>query len=255
MITIKLLGGAKKIFATDKLELEFDNHSLSELLDYLLENKPNNSPDFDVNNILIAVNGIDSSAIDGKNTKLSSDDIVTIIPVIHGGSRIQLKYGSKNVELFQIKKNSGSEINLDSLRLQFPKLLLQGISSKFLLGKSHAQKIIYLSIASKSDNLILAKKIETDILMRFACTNQISQAISKVGINQKDDFVIIAIGTKANLNKIFQFLKPYLRTNPLYQNNSNFLKKEFSISKQQLECIDSKTPLEDILVEKASVLF
>ena len=255
MITTKFLGGAKKIFATDKIELDFDNRRISELLEYLLQNKPETSPDFDVNNILIAVNGMDSSAIDGKDTMLSSGDIVTIIPVIHGGSRLQLKFGTYNVELFDVKKNDNLELNLDSLREKFPKLLLQTISSKFLLGRNHAQKILHLSFKSQADGLLLSKKLETDILMRFAATNQISQAISKIGTKQKNDFVVIAIGAKINLDKIHQFLKPYLNSKPLSQNNSNFLKKEFGVTKHQLDCVNSKTPLEDILVEKASILF
>jgi len=39
------------------------------------------------------------------------------------------------------------------------------------------------------------------------------------------------------------------------KNNESFLKKYFKITKIHLDTVYSKTPLEDILVEKASILF
>ncbi|RMW33983.1 MAG: thiamine biosynthesis protein ThiS, partial [Nitrosopumilus sp.] len=57
MITVKLVGGAKKSFSTEKLELEKSDITITELLDALLERKPTDSPELDTENILIAVNG------------------------------------------------------------------------------------------------------------------------------------------------------------------------------------------------------
>ena len=58
MITVKLLGGARKSFASDKLEIQSDSMSISSLLDQLQESIPVASPPLDSNNILIAVNEI-----------------------------------------------------------------------------------------------------------------------------------------------------------------------------------------------------
>ena len=85
MIQVKLLGGAKKSFSTDSIKIEKNNITVQELLDILLDSKPENTIEFDEKNILIAVNGVDSSALDGKNTILQDNDTVSIIPVIHGG--------------------------------------------------------------------------------------------------------------------------------------------------------------------------
>jgi hypothetical protein len=38
------------------------------------------------------------------------------------------------------------------------------------------------------------------------------------------------------------------------KNNDLFIKKYFNISKKHIDTVYSKTPLEDILVEKASIL-
>ena len=42
---------------------------------------------------------------------------------------------------------------------------------------------------------------------------------------------------------------------PLFlKNNNSFLKKHFNISKKHIDTVYSQNPLEDILVEKASIL-
>ncbi len=102
---------------------------------------------------------------------------------------------------------------------------------------------------------MIAKKIETDILMRFACTTQISEAIKRVGIKPKKNFILIAMGPIRYLNNLYDELNPVLNSKPFSKNNEAFLKKEFHISKKQINCIQSKTPLEDILAEKAAILF
>ena len=255
MVTVKLLGGAKKSFSTEKIELDVENLTIDELLSNLLKNKPNNTPVLDTKNILVAVNGVDSSALEGRATKISKDDIVSIIPVIHGGSsRIKLKIGRNQVELIHIKSKHGlDESFLDSLRKKYPKLIIQAISSKFILNSNHAKKIIMLSLDSKKNNTLLSNKIETDMLMRFACTTQISDAISKAGINPNTLFTIISIGHKSIQDKLYKELEHFLSKSKI--NAESFLKKEFKISKKHLNAVSSKTPLEDILVEKSAVLF
>jgi len=85
MIKVKLIGGAKKSFLKDQLDIDISNITISELISILLKLKPENYPELDTQNILIAINGVDSSAMDGKSTLIKNDDLVSIIPVIHGG--------------------------------------------------------------------------------------------------------------------------------------------------------------------------
>ena len=256
MITIKLLGGAKKALATDKLEFEKDNSTISELLDFLQTKIPKNMPLLDIKNILVAVNGIDSSALDGFATKIKDGDNVSIIPVIHGGSqRMQFQIFNNTVEIIGMKCIDDPIDFLDDLRKKYPDLVIQGIRPCFILGPNHVKKIIAISMAAQKDGIMLSNKIETDILMRFACTKQISVAIQKVGLQRKKDFVLIITGKKQSLNKLFYEVRDHLKSNLISIKNSTFLKKEFMISKKQLETVISKTPLEDLLAEKAAVLF
>ena len=79
MITIKLIGGATKSFNSDKLEIDKSDISIHELLELLLKTKPDNTSNLDVENILIAINGSDSSAMNGKDTIVTDGDIVSCL--------------------------------------------------------------------------------------------------------------------------------------------------------------------------------
>ena len=100
---MKLLGGAKKSFSTDRIVLEKKTDTINELISHLVEMKPKDTLEFDTKNLLIAVNGVDSSALKGYDTKLSDNDEISIIPVIHGGSRrIQFSIDKSSVEIFDV---------------------------------------------------------------------------------------------------------------------------------------------------------
>ena len=90
MIVVKFLGGAKKSFNSDQLKIDESDIPIRDLLELLLKLKPRDTSDLDFENILIAVNGSDSSAMEGKSTIVRNGDVVSIIPVIHGGSSKKL---------------------------------------------------------------------------------------------------------------------------------------------------------------------
>ena len=191
MITVNFTGGAKKWFNLAQITIEKNDLNIQQLLNHLIEIKPKDTINFDTKNLLIAVNGIDSSALHGFETKLKSNDFVNIIPVIHGGSnqRIKFKILNQNIELFKCKKTKIIDsIFLDSLRIEFPDLVIQAISSNFILSNEHVKKIL--------PNLI----------------------------------------------------------NSSFYTNPKILEHYFKTSKKNIDAINSKTPLEDLLTEKASIL-
>ena len=256
MITINFTGGAKKWFNLENLSIDKQDLNIQQLLKHLIDIKPKDTVDFDDSNLLIVINGIDSSALNGFETKLKPNDIVNIIPVIHGGSeeRIKFKIFNQNIELFEFKKISNiADDFLASLRAEFPNLVIQAISSNFILNRDYVKKILSLSILAKKHNTLLSKKLEVDILLRFAGTTQISVAINHLGITRNQKFLLIVIGEKLFLNKLYKNIFPHL-VSPFSNNNSFILKNYFNISKKSLDAIDSKTQLEDFLVEKASIL-
>jgi len=256
MFTVKLVGGAKKSFPTEYLEIDKSDISIQELIDLLLELKPTNSPKLDTENVLIAINGADSSAMDGKFTKIKNNDLVSIIPIIHGGSskKMTFEYSKKQIQIIEIKGNKSINITfIDELRKKYPKILFQAVSSNFILNAYHLKKIIALSFESEKNNILLSNKLETDILMRFALTTQISDAIKNTGIKPSLNFILIAIGNKKILDSLCDELLP-LSTNLFSKNNSLYLRNHFKITKKHLDSVHSKNPLEDILIEKAAIL-
>ena len=256
MFTVKFVGGAKKSFLTEQLKIDKSDISIQELINLLLELKPADSPKLDTENVLIAINGSDSSAMDGKHTKIKNNDLVSIIPVIHGGSfkKITFETSKKQIQVIEIKGQKSINVKfLDKLRKKYPKIIFQAISSNFILNNYHLKKIILLSLESKKNDILLSNKLETDILMRFALTTQISDAIKNIGIKPNTNFILIAIGNKKNLNSLYRELLP-MSVNIFSKNNDLYLKKYFKITKKHLDSIYSKNPLEDILVEKAAIL-
>jgi len=256
LIQIRFLGGARKSFSADSLTLDCDRLVLEELLDVLQTKKPEGTPDLDVDNILVAVNGADSSAMDGKKTVIGSGDVVSIIPVIHGGAPAEFSIGKTRVAVFPIRGSRALDYGfLDSLRARFPKATIQAVSSKFVLSLSHIEKIIAISLESKKRGILLSDKLETDILLRFASATQISKAISDLGMRPGRDFVVIALGTRFSVEKIGKELRDMADPGILSQKNAGHIRKHFGIPKRQLDSVSSETPLEDILQERASVLF
>ena len=256
MIMIKLVGGAKKSFFTDTLKIDKFDISIQELLDLLLELKPVNTPKLDIENILIAINGVDSSAMEGKMTNIKNDDVVSIIPVIHGGSskRLIFNVSTKLIQVIEIQGQKQIDVTyLDTLRKQFPGIKLQAISSNFILNNYHLKKIISLSVSSDKNDILLSNKFEMDILMRFAISSQISSAINSAGIKPKQNFVLIALGNKKILDALYKELN-FISVKIFSKDNTLFLKKYFKITDTQLNTVLSKNPLEDILIEKAAIL-
>ena len=119
MITVNFIGGARKSFQTDSLKITQNIDTISEMISHLISKKPENTPDFNGKNLLIAVNGVDSSALAGNNTHLKSGDVVNIIPIIHGGSKTNVTFTIKNktIQLFEMKKYFLRNLPLSSLLL------------------------------------------------------------------------------------------------------------------------------------------
>lgn len=234
------------------MQVNLEDVTIGALLDHLASVKPKDTVEIDTKNILVAVNGVDSSALAGFETVLRRGDTITIIPIIHGGSgRSRFGVFKRHAELFHLRNTAGKNYDyLNLLRKKFPGLVLEGISSRHLLGIGHAKKIVGISLFAQRHRSLLSKKLETDILLRFGATTQISDAIRNVGIDGRD-FTIIAIGPKPLLDKMFRLLEPSLV--PL-GDNSRFVQKQYKITKAHLNSVDSDTALEDILAEKAAVL-
>jgi len=144
---------------------------------------------------------------------------------------------------------------LEDLRQKHKDLIIQGIRSFYILNLDHAKKVITISLTAQKIGSMLSNKPETDLLMRFACTRQISEAIQKAGIKKRENFILIVIGKNSSLNQLYSELRQIMTPISFTKNKFDFLKKEFRISTKQLQSVISPTPLEDLLAEKSAILF
>ena len=65
------------------------------------------------------------------------------------------------------------------------------------------KKIVAISLAARKNGSLLAKKLETDMLLRFAATTQISKAIEHVGAKSDRGFVLLAMGSIIRCKKLY----------------------------------------------------
>jgi len=84
LITVDLVGGIRKAVGFSTVNINVTNSSINELLallerEYDLENKVKEDE------IMIAINGVESSVMGGRGARISSGDTVTILSVVHGG--------------------------------------------------------------------------------------------------------------------------------------------------------------------------
>lgn len=84
MIKIRLLGGAKKAVGSPSLEFDRSVATVSDILSFL-QDASKEPKLLQPGNLIIAVNGVDSQAIAGRDTPVKDGDTVTVVTVVHGG--------------------------------------------------------------------------------------------------------------------------------------------------------------------------
>jgi molybdopterin synthase sulfur carrier subunit len=84
LITVDLLGGIRKTAGFSTVNINLTDSSINEILT-ILEKKYDLKNKIKENELMIAINGVESSVLGGKGAKLSSGDTVTILTTVHGG--------------------------------------------------------------------------------------------------------------------------------------------------------------------------
>lgn len=198
-----MLGGARKSFPTGVIHLDCDGYTLSAVISKLHECKPPHTPPLDTRNVLLAVNGADSSSLRGPDTILNDGDVVSVIPVIHGGSgAIHWTMGDFEAAAICVRSDMASP---DILRPQFPGMHIQSVDRGFVLDSEHLRRILEISVAAHDTNTMLTDHIETDILLRLALTTQISVAISQAGV-ASGPAIVVALGDDTTVQRLVKHL-------------------------------------------------
>lgn len=247
MINVELLGGARRSFPNGPPVIKGNDIALGDVLDQLASAVPDGAPKLDLGTMLVALNGADSSAL--RDALVHDSDTVSIIPIVHGGQGT-----SKKITIIGLDRSAIRDTAfIDSLRSEFPKLAIQIVRQKFVLGERHASRIASVSLVAARRKKLLSQRLETDILMRFAGTGQISEAIKTAGMTKSENAVLVIVGGSRYLAPLRARIKDHIvrmRTD----GNEKFLKRRFGITALHTSAVLSPHPLEDILVERAIVL-
>ncbi len=85
MIRVRLLGGAKRVVGREYVNFDAKELTLRELLSLLASISSDPSIFTNSSNIIVVINGIESSLLGGLDAVINSNDQVSILTVIHGG--------------------------------------------------------------------------------------------------------------------------------------------------------------------------
>jgi len=84
LITLKLLGGVKHAIGNNSIIIDKSLSTLQDIIDEI-QKKSNDKRLVNEKNLLISVNGVESSLIGGKDAIIKTGDIITVVTVVHGG--------------------------------------------------------------------------------------------------------------------------------------------------------------------------
>jgi molybdopterin converting factor small subunit len=84
LITLKLLGGVKFAVGKNSVVIDKSQSTVKEIIEEL-KNEVIEPKILNEKNLMVSVNGIDSSVTGGKETVIKTGDVITIVTIIHGG--------------------------------------------------------------------------------------------------------------------------------------------------------------------------
>jgi len=143
---------------------------------------------------------------------------------------------------------------LDGLRKENGDVFLQAVDADSVYGAEHVLGIIAIVMEATKKGLMIAKKAETEFLLRLACTNQISEAIARVGLKQGSPACFIVFAKDAAKLKSFaRFISNVLEIDEAVIGPT--AKKRALLAKRiGVDAKPAHDDLKDHLVENAAIL-
>jgi tRNA threonylcarbamoyladenosine modification (KEOPS) complex Cgi121 subunit/molybdopterin converting factor small subunit len=182
MITIRLLGGAKKAVGKPAVNLDRPYASISEILDFLttISVEPRL---LQRSNLIITLNDADSASLQGHSTVVKSGDTVTIVPVVHGGTDSMVDgYRLSITGIQRVMQDPGKLV--DMLRAQHGNVSIQAVNANSVYGEEHVHGVLRIVLEAEKRKIMLTNRRETELLVRLAGTNQIAEAIRRAGLKK-----------------------------------------------------------------------
>ena len=252
MITIRLLGGAKKAVGKATVNLDRPSASVSDILDFLttISAEPRL---LQRGNLIIALNDVDSASLQGHNTIVKNGDIIKIVTVVHGGMHYMLDGYHLSINgVEKIIPEPGKL--LDMLRGRHSNVSIQAVNANAVYGEEHILGILRIVVEAEKRNIMLANRCETELLIRLACTNQISKAMEMIGLKKGAPGCFIAFSQdRESLRQFEMWLKSE------FDSNDSILKPNEDKRKRLASMLGFTAKLDDskflqYLLEKAAIM-
>jgi molybdopterin converting factor small subunit len=84
-VAIKFIGTTHKFYGSKEYKVELEEEAIVSILINKLKVEFSTDENLDNSNMLVLVNGKEISIVNGLQTELRDNDIITFIPVSHGG--------------------------------------------------------------------------------------------------------------------------------------------------------------------------
>lgn len=81
---------------------------------------------------------------------------------------------------------------LDRLRTENPNVTVQAVDAAAVYGRDHALGALTIAVEAMSRKIMIANKPETEVLLRLACTSQITEAMRRARLREGSAGCIIA---------------------------------------------------------------
>jgi tRNA threonylcarbamoyladenosine modification (KEOPS) complex Cgi121 subunit/molybdopterin converting factor small subunit len=252
MITIRLLGGAKKAVGKPAVNFDRDSAAVSDILKFLttISSQPRL---LQPSNLIITLNGMDSASLDGNNTVAKSGDTVTIVTVVHGGANCMLdSYHLSIIGVPRIMQDTGKLV--DMLRAQHNNASIQAVNANAVYGEEHVRGVIRIVLEVEKRKIMLTNRRETELLIRLTGTNQIAEAIRRAGL--KKDTAGCFVGFSQDTDSLQQFESQIKRD---FELDSSVLRPSKEKKDRFVSKLGFATRLDDnefllYLLEKAAIL-
>ena len=153
-----------------------------------------------------------------------------------------------------------TDVFIKNIRTINSRVAVQAIEASFAAGKEHVLSILQQSLQAKKRGTMLSSRIEIDILMRLACTNQISKALDDIGLKDGvNNVLIIALGKIADLKVVEKHLRKNYNLSSsilaLSGRKMRVLSSHHKVGKQELNACIDESKLASILAERANILW
>ena len=73
---------------------------------------------------------------------------------------------------------------LDNMRLQNPGVFVQAADAQAVYGTEHVIGALQIALEAQTRGIMIADKVEIEVLLRLACTDQIADALRKAGLKK-----------------------------------------------------------------------